>query len=249
MIAAGTMTDQPGANQSRIKGGIYGSSPASPVLRTCGGVGLIGLGLIETWLSCCAGVAWGLGASRGASTHDPDQDRAGNQPATARPAWRSCWGRCRWWPSFGQRLDLAGIVDRACPVREVATLTHGQVICALVANRLTSPTPLWRVEDWAQGVGGRRGLRDPPEALNDDRIGRALDAIAPKLDAIVGSVGAQAIAAFGAGGRAAALGHDLDLAVRRLRGSRGRLRGPPVRASQGPPPRPQAGPDRPWGQR
>jgi hypothetical protein len=37
----------------------------------------------------------------------------------------------------------------------------------------------------------------PPEALNDDRIGRALDAIAPKLDAIVGSVGAEAIAAFG----------------------------------------------------
>src|SRR5512133_1466269 len=41
---------------------------ASPVLRTCGGVGLIGLGLIEPWLSCCAGVAWGLGASRDAST-------------------------------------------------------------------------------------------------------------------------------------------------------------------------------------
>jgi len=36
-----------------------------------------------------------------------------------------------------------------------------------------------------------------PAALNDDRIGRALDAIAPKLDQLVGSVGAQAIAAFG----------------------------------------------------
>jgi uncharacterized protein DUF4277 len=51
---------------------------------------------------------------------------------------------------FCQRLDLAGIVDRACPIRQVATLTHGQVIEALVANRLTSPTPLWRVEDWAR---------------------------------------------------------------------------------------------------
>jgi hypothetical protein len=36
----------------------------------------------------------------------------------------------------------------------------------------------------------------PPQALNDDRIGRALDAIAPQLDHIVGSVGAQAIAAL-----------------------------------------------------
>jgi transposase len=99
--------------------------------------------------------------------------------------------------SFCQCLDLAGIVDRACPIRQVATLTHGQVICALVANRLTSPTPLWRVEDWARTWAVDEVLGIAPEALNDDRVGRALDAIAPKLNAIVGSVGAQAIAAFG----------------------------------------------------
>src|SRR5829696_8377238 len=40
-------------------------TPASPVLRTCEGVGLC---LIETCLSCCPGVAWGLPASPGAST-------------------------------------------------------------------------------------------------------------------------------------------------------------------------------------
>jgi hypothetical protein len=99
--------------------------------------------------------------------------------------------------SFCQRLDLAGIVDRACPVRQVATLTHGQVICALVANRLTSPTPLRRVEDWARAWAVEEVLGIAPEALNDDRIGRALDAIAPELDQLVGSVGARAIAAFG----------------------------------------------------
>jgi transposase len=98
---------------------------------------------------------------------------------------------------FCQRLDLEGIVDRACPIREVATLTHGQVICALVANRLTSPTPLRRVEDWARTWAVEETFGIAPQALNDDRIGRALDAIAPKLEAIVGSVGAQAIAAFG----------------------------------------------------
>jgi Domain of unknown function (DUF4277) len=99
--------------------------------------------------------------------------------------------------SFCRRLDLRGIVDRACPIRQVATLTHGQVICALVANRLTSPTPLRRVEDWARTWAVQETFGIAPDALNDDRIGRALDAIAPKLDAIVGSVGAQAIAAFG----------------------------------------------------
>ena len=99
--------------------------------------------------------------------------------------------------SFCRRLDLAGIVDRACPVREVATLTHGQVICALVANRLTSPTPLRRVEDWARAWAVEEVFGIAAEALNDDRVGRALDAIAPKLDQLVGSVGAHAIAAFG----------------------------------------------------
>jgi transposase len=99
--------------------------------------------------------------------------------------------------SFCRRLDLQGIVDRACPVREVATLTHGQVICALVANRLTSPTPLWRVEDWARAWAVEETLGISPDALNDDRIGRALDAIAPKLEQLVGSVGAGAIATFG----------------------------------------------------
>jgi transposase len=99
--------------------------------------------------------------------------------------------------SFCRRLDLAGIVDRACPVREVATLTHGQVIGALVANRLTSPTPLRRVEDWARAWAVEEVFAIPPEALNDDRIGRALDAIAPKLEQLVGSVGARAISTFG----------------------------------------------------
>ena len=53
------------------------------------------------------------------------------------------------------------------------------------------------MQEWAQAWAVPEVFGIPPEALNDDRIGRALDAIAPKLDAIVGSVGAQAIAAFG----------------------------------------------------
>lgn len=99
---------------------------------------------------------------------------------------------------YCHRLDLVGIVDRACPIREdVAILTHGQVIEALVANRLTSPSPLYRVQDWARAWAVGETLGIDPAALGDDRIARALDAIAPELDRIVGSVGAQAIAAFG----------------------------------------------------
>ncbi len=99
--------------------------------------------------------------------------------------------------AFTRRLDIAGIVDRACPVRDVAYATHGQVIEALIANRLTSPTPLVHVEDWARHWAVEEVLGLSPEVLNDDRIGRALDAVAPKLEGIVGSVGAQAICRFG----------------------------------------------------
>ena len=98
---------------------------------------------------------------------------------------------------FCRRLDIAGTVDRACPVRDVAIATHGQVIEALVANRLTSPTPLVHVEDWARTWAVEEVLGLAPEVLNDDRVGRALDAVAPELDGIIGSVGLSAIVNFG----------------------------------------------------
>ncbi len=99
--------------------------------------------------------------------------------------------------AFGRRLDIAGIVDRLCPVRDVAIATHGQVIEALVANRLTSPAPLVHVEDWARAFAVAEVFGIDAGTLNDDRAGRALDAIAPHLDEIVGSVGARAIGEFG----------------------------------------------------
>ena len=98
---------------------------------------------------------------------------------------------------FGRRLDIRGIVDRACPVRDVAIATHGQVIEALVANRLTSPQPLLHVEDWAREWAVAEVFGIDADALNDDRVGRALDAVAPALAGIVGSVGVNAIARFG----------------------------------------------------
>src|SRR5260370_41062973 len=45
------------------------------------------------------------------------------------------------------------------------------------------------------GVDDAYGIE--PRLLNDDRLGRALDAIAPHLDEIIGSVGAAAISEFG----------------------------------------------------
>ena len=96
---------------------------------------------------------------------------------------------------FGRRLRIAEIVDELCPVWLVAWITHGEVIEALVANRLT------RGADAAGaglggGDGGGGGLWHRPELLNDDRIARALDAVRA-AGGDRGGVGAAAVTEFG----------------------------------------------------
>jgi hypothetical protein len=96
-----------------------------------------------------------------------------------------------------ERLDVAGIVDRACPMRGRAHLTHGEVIEALVANRLTAPRPLYDVAGWANTYATNHWLGTPGGLLNDDRLGRALDALAGRIDEVASAVALAAVGAFG----------------------------------------------------
>jgi hypothetical protein len=98
---------------------------------------------------------------------------------------------------FGRRLRIAEIVDELCPVRPVAWISHGEVIEALVANRLTAPAPMVRVQERAAAMAVDEAYGIAPGLLNDDRIARALDAVAPHLDEITGGAGAAAITEFG----------------------------------------------------
>lgn len=99
--------------------------------------------------------------------------------------------------AFLRRLDVAGIVDGLCPIREVADVTHGQVIEVLIANRLSAPAPLVRVADWARVWAVEEVFGLDSGLLNDDRLGRALDALAPVAEQVAGAVGARAITEFG----------------------------------------------------
>lgn len=96
-----------------------------------------------------------------------------------------------------RRLDIAGIIDRACPMRDLALVSHGQVIEALIANRLTHPQAMVAVADWARDWAVEEVYGIDADLLNDDRLGRALDAIAGQVDHIVGSISARAIEVFG----------------------------------------------------
>jgi len=98
---------------------------------------------------------------------------------------------------FSDRLGIVAAVDRFCPIRAVADYSHGQVLEALVANRLTHPRPLSSFEDWGERFAVREMLGIAPCKLNDDRLGRTLDAVSEQLDEILNLVGRRAVEVFG----------------------------------------------------
>ncbi len=98
---------------------------------------------------------------------------------------------------FCRRIDVAGIIDGLCPIRDIALATHGQVIEVLIANRLTNPAAMAGIADWARAWAVPEVYGIAASAVGDDRLGRALDAVAEHTDTIVGTVGAAAIEAFG----------------------------------------------------
>ncbi len=97
------------------------------------------------------------------------------------------------------RLGLAEAVDRFCPIRSLAEYTHGQVVEALVCNRLTHPRPLSSFEDWGERFAVSETLGIAACKLNDDRLGRTLDALSEHLDEVLNLLGRRAIERFGIG--------------------------------------------------
>jgi transposase len=97
-----------------------------------------------------------------------------------------------------QRLGLVKIVDEAVPQRGRAQLTHGEVVAALIANRLSAPAPLYDVAGWASSAAVHELLDVPAALLGDDRLGRALEAFAPVAASVRGQAMLTALEAFGA---------------------------------------------------
>lgn len=99
--------------------------------------------------------------------------------------------------SILERLQLVRVIDTQIPQRGRAELTTGEVIAALVANRLCAPSPLYDVAAWGAGAALHELLDIPGTLLNDDRLGRALEAFAPVAETVRGAVALAAIEAFG----------------------------------------------------
>ena len=114
-----------------------------------------------------------------------------------------------------RRLGLVSLVDEIAPVRGRSLLTHGEVIAALVANRLCGPAPLYDIASWASAAAVAELFDVPAGLLNDDRLGRALDAIVPHAEDLRGRLLLRTIERF----KVDASRLHLDLTAVRFSGS------------------------------
>jgi transposase len=79
-------------------------------------------------------------------------------------------------------LEFAQLIDDVTTHGKEREVSTGHVIEVLVLNRLTlQPTPISKIDAWAEGQVIEEIYGIPAAAFNDDRIGRALDEIYPHL--------------------------------------------------------------------
>lgn len=98
---------------------------------------------------------------------------------------------------FLRELNVKDTVDGALPRSARSVLSVGEVVCALIASRLCSPSPLYDIAGWASGAAVHELLEIPPALLNDDRLGRALETFAVYAEDLRSRVAANAIERFG----------------------------------------------------
>jgi transposase len=100
------------------------------------------------------------------------------------------------WPLL-QRMQVSSIINQHLPADPQAEYDHGSVLTLLMAARLYSPVALVNVPDWAAESGADMLWDIPVEKLNDDRLGRSLDAFFTQRHSILASVALHVSGAFG----------------------------------------------------
>src|SRR6266705_5224322 len=95
-----------------------------------------------------------------------------------------------------QALGVAQVVDAAVPRRGRALAGHGEIAAVLAASRLCSPAPLYDIAGWASSAAVAELLGVPAALLNDDRLGRSLEALAPAAEQVRGKLLLAAVRRF-----------------------------------------------------
>jgi len=95
-----------------------------------------------------------------------------------------------------EQMDVAAIIDRHLPPDPQLEFSHGQVLRMLLGARLSQPLALVNVAGWADESGAEYLWGIPADKLNDDRLGRSLDAFFTQRHSILGSVAAHVVHTF-----------------------------------------------------
>jgi hypothetical protein len=95
------------------------------------------------------------------------------------------------------QLDVEAIIDRHLPPDPQQEFSHGQVLRLLLMARLSQPTALVNVGQWAAKTGADILSNIPVDKINDDRLARSLDAFFDQRHSILGSVTAKALQVTG----------------------------------------------------
>jgi hypothetical protein len=93
-------------------------------------------------------------------------------------------------------LGVAGTVDAVIPRRGRALAGHGEIAAVLAASRLCSPAPLYDIAGWASSAAVAELLGTPAALLNDDRLGRSLEALAKVAKDVRGQLMLTAVRRF-----------------------------------------------------
>ena len=105
----------------------------------------------------------------------------------------SC-GPAALWLGLLRRMRLRGTIDALCPTE--SPISNGTLAELLVLNRLLSPKPLVHIGRWVGDSGLDVLLGLDPSHVNDDRIGRMLDALAPRTADAQATVSTHVVRTF-----------------------------------------------------
>lgn len=86
-----------------------------------------------------------------------------------------------------ERMKVADIINQHIPADPQAEYDHGAILSLLIAARLYLPIALVNVQKWAGESGADILWNIPAGKLNDDRLGRSLDAFFTQRHSILAS--------------------------------------------------------------
>jgi hypothetical protein len=92
-----------------------------------------------------------------------------------------------------QQLHIADTIDQHLPPDPQLEFSHGAVLSLLLAARLDTPNALINIPAWARQTGAEHLWDIPADKLNDDRLGRALDAFFEQRHSILAGVTADVL--------------------------------------------------------